>query len=143
MHFNFEFRRLCAILSLLRVEETLVPSENHSLTASHWQLSHSPGRDSKLGSEKRQRAVRGNASDLSAIRVDSTCTFMRTRIHTHTHINTHILTIVCRMQAYIHTYKHTFLHTYIQIFLHTNIHTCMYMYRHAYSCRHQLNSIHY
>ena len=49
-------------------EETEVPTENHRLTLSHWQLSHIPGQDSNLGSSERQLAVSGNTLDHSAIR---------------------------------------------------------------------------
>ena len=42
-------------------------AKNHCLTLSHYQLSHMPQQDLNPGSTERQRAVSGNALDLSAM----------------------------------------------------------------------------
>ena len=49
------------------VDKTIVPSNNHRITPSHWHCTHLPCKDSNPGSGKRQLAVSGNALDHTAI----------------------------------------------------------------------------
>ena len=49
------------------MDKTIVPSNNHRITPSHWHCTHLPCKDSNPGSGKRQLAVSGNALDHTAI----------------------------------------------------------------------------
>ena len=62
-------RLSCVWPVVTQVEETGVSSENHCLTPSHWQLSHTcPGWNLNPGSGERQLTVTGNSLDHTTIR---------------------------------------------------------------------------